>query len=145
MEQNELDRFLAAQNFMYPLALKEVRRGRKQTHWIWYIFPQLRGLGKSRNSYVYGIADAEEARAYLAHPILSARLREITAALLALDGNDPVCIFGAVDARKVRSSMTLFSSVSEGDMLFREVLRKYYGGAEDPVTLAYLRGEKRDV
>lgn len=142
MEQNGLDRFLAAQEWTYPLAYREITQGRKRTHWIWYIFPQLRGLGYSRNSVKYGIADLAEARAYLAHPILSSRLREITEALLVLDGDDPVRIFGEVDAAKVRSSMTLFCVASEGEALFREVLRRYYGGEQDPLTLSLLRGER---
>lgn len=136
-EQN-LDRFLKAQETTYSQALEEIRSGRKQTHWIWYIFPQLKGLGRSYNANYYGIADIEEARQYLNHPILGARLHEITRALLLLpEGLSAESILGSIDALKVRSSMTLFDQVvPEG--IFRQVLKRYYQNKEDQLTLKAL-------
>ncbi len=132
---DSLDRFLTAQENMYPRALNEIRCGRKRSHWMWYIFPQLRALGKSAKAYCFGIANGEEARAYLAHPVLSARLLEITNALLALDTNDAVHIFGDIDAVKLRSSMTLFALVAPSEVSFQLVLDKFFGGEKDPITL----------
>lgn len=136
--QNSLERFLKAQESSYPQALEEIRNGRKQTHWIWYIFPQLRGLGHSYNANFYGIADLEEARRYLNHPILGARLREITRALLLLpEGLSAESILGGIDALKVCSCMTLFNQVAPGGM-FRQVLERYYQDREDQLTLKAL-------
>lgn len=136
--QNALDRFLKAQETIYPQALKEIRSGRKQTHWIWYIFPQLKGLGHSYNANYYGIADVEEARQYLNHPVLGARLHEITRALLLLpEGLSAESILGSIDALKVRSSMTLFDKVAP-DGIFRQVLKRYYQDKEDRLTLEAL-------
>ena len=134
----DLNRFLAAQERDYAQALAEIRAGRKWSHWIWYIFPQLRGLGYSYNAAFYGIADAEEARQYLAHPVLGARLREITGALLELDENDPVRVMGRPDDLKLCSCMTLFASIAEPDSVFDKVLVKYYGGKRDAATLRML-------
>lgn len=133
-----LERFTDAQVYAYPAALREIRNGRKESHWMWFIFPQLRGLGRSDTAQFFGIAGAAEAREYLAHPVLSARLTEITGALLELPETNPVRIFGPVDALKLRSCMTLFAAVSEPDSVFRQVLQKYYGGTEDPLTLELL-------
>lgn len=136
--QNSLERFLKAQESSYPQALEEIRNGRKQTHWIWYIFPQLRGLGRSYNANFYGIADLEEARRYLNHPILGARLREITRALLLLpEGLSAESILGGIDALKVCSCMTLFNKVAPGG-IFRQVLERYYQNREDQLTLKAL-------
>ena len=134
---HSLERFVEAQELMYMMALDEVRNGRKRGHWIWYIFPQLKGLGESYNSSYYGINGIEEARAYLNHPILGARLREITAAFLALKGESAKDVFGHLDAMKVRSCMTLFNVVSDDD-LFHRVLDRYYNGVADNRTLAIL-------
>lgn len=137
MNNSDLERFVQAQELMYPMAFDEVRNGRKRGHWIWYIFPQLKGLGMSENSQYYGINGIEEARAYLQHPVLGARLREITAAFLALKGESAEGVFGHLDAMKVCSCMTLFNEVSDDD-LFRKVLDCYYNGVADDRTLEML-------
>ena len=137
MNNSGLERFVEAQELMYMMALDEVRNGRKRGHWIWYIFPQLKGLGMSDNSHYYGIDDLEEARAYLNHPILGARLRKITSVFLDSVGKNAQDVFGYLDAMKVRSCMTLFNEVSE-DNLFRKVLDRYYSGLADEKTLAIL-------
>lgn len=122
-----LQRFLDAQEDMYPVALKEIRKGGKQSHWIWYIFPQEKGLGYSYNSQFYGLDGEEEARAYLAHPVLGTRLREITRALLAHRGHCTVrqLMGSEVDVLKLHSSMQLFDKVSPDDV-FAEVLKAYF-------------------
>lgn len=132
-----LQRFLDAQENIYAAALAELKAGEKRTHWMWFVFPQMRGLGFSSNARFYGIASMEEARAYLAHEVLEARLRECTQAVLDVRGKSLDAILGAVDAQKFRSSMTLFLRAS-GDALFREALERYCGGAEDERTLALL-------
>lgn len=137
MNSSNLERFVEAQELMYPMALDEVRNGRKSGHWIWYIFPQLKGLGMSEISQYYGIDGIEEARAYLQHPVLGVRLREITSAFLALKEESAVGVFGHLDAMKVCSCMTLFNEVSEDD-LFRKVLDRYYDGVADVRTLEML-------
>ncbi len=133
-----IDRFLAPQKTSYPVALNEVRNGRKVSHWMWYIFPQLRGLGQSTSAWYYGIEDLDEARAYLEHPVLGQRLREITQAALDLSETDPMKIFGWPDNMKFRSCMTLFALVSEDD-LFTKALGKFFGGQEDSMTLGLLK------
>lgn len=138
MDINSLDRFLEAQERVYDIALGEIRRGQKRSHWMWFIFPQLRSLGRSSMAYIYGIADIDEARAYLAHPILGERLVSICEALLLIEGKSSVDILGSVDALKLRSSMTLFSSVSEEESIFVRVLDKFYGGEADKLTLELL-------
>lgn len=125
--QNDLDRFVEAQRGVYDRALIELRRGRKESHWMWFIFPQLRGLGSSANSHYYGIADTAEARAYLTHPVLGPRLRECAAVLLAVDGRSALEIFGTPDQLKLRSSMTLFAGVAEAGSVFDKVLQKFWG------------------
>ncbi|MBQ1196917.1 MAG: DUF1810 domain-containing protein [Clostridia bacterium] len=134
----DLERFLEAQSFSYAHALREIQRGRKQTHWMWYIFPQLRGLGRSYNSQYYGIADINEARAYLEHPVLGARLRELCEILLGLEQNDPYAVMGSPDDIKLRSSMTLFAHVAEDNAVFLAVLDKFFGGKQDGYTLRIL-------
>ena len=130
-----LERFIKAQELNYLTALNEIRSGRKLSHWIWYVFPQLKGLGRSYNSEYYGIANAEEAEAYLAHPILGERLQEITRALLELPSNLTARdILGGIDARKVRSCMTLFFQVSK-EQLFLDVLNRFYEGKLDRTTI----------
>ena len=133
-----IDRFLAPQKSSYAIALEEVRNGRKVSHWMWYIFPQLRGLGQSNVAWYYGIEDLDEANAYLDHPVLGQRLREITQAALGLSETDPMKIFGWPDNMKFRSCMTLFALVSEDD-LFARALDKFFGGREDSMTLELLK------
>ena len=133
-----LDRFLDAQRGDYAAALAEVRRGRKTSHWMWYIFPQIAGLGQSSTARYYSIRDLEEAREYYAHPVLGQRLREISGALLDLRGSDPVAVFGGIDSMKLKSSMTLFAVAAPDDPLFQQVLDKYYGGDQDALTLRIL-------
>ena len=133
---NSLERFVVAQELMYPRALEEVKNGRKVTHWIWYIFPQLKGLGHSNKSIYYGLDGIDEARAYLAHPVLGARLREITTAVLQSDKSADE-IFGGIDTIKLRSCMTLFNEVAEDD-LFTKVLEKHFEGKKDLQTLQLL-------
>ena len=133
-----LDRFLDAQRGDYAAALAEVRRGRKTSHWMWYIFPQIAGLGQSSTARYYSIRDLEEAREYYAHPVLGQRLREISGALLDLRGSDPVAVFGGIDSMKLKSSMTLFALAAPDDPIFQQVLDKYYGGEQDALTLRIL-------
>jgi uncharacterized protein (DUF1810 family) len=128
-----LDRFVQAQQGVYPTALAELRAGRKRSHWMWFVFPQLAGLGRSATAERYAIGSLHEAREYLAHPLLGARLRECAAALLALPGSDPEAVLGGIDALKLRSSMTLFLRASS-DQLFADVLAKYYDGEPDAET-----------
>lgn len=133
MGDYNLQRFLDAQQGDYEHALTEIRNGRKYSHWIWYIFPQLKGLGMSYNSQYYGISGKEEAEAYLAHPVLGERLREITSAFLQLKSKTAEEVFGSLDAMKVLSCMTLFNEVAPGD-LFRQVIDRYYQGEKDEMT-----------
>lgn len=136
---SDLERFRRAQETVYGQALGEIRGGKKQTHWMWFIFPQLRGLGESYMSTYYGIADADEARRYLADEVLSARLCEISEAMLSVTGKTATAILGPIDARKLFSSMTLFDAVStERDTVFARVLDRYYGGERDSRTLRML-------
>ncbi len=128
-----LERFIQAQNFAYETALAEIHNGCKCSHWIWYIFPQLRGLGFSANANFYGITDAEEAKAYLAHPVLGPRLREITSALLNHKDKSAAEIL-AMDAIKVRSCMTLFDIVSPND-IFSQVLKQFFGDTKCDFTI----------
>lgn len=138
----DLMRFLQAQEGRqagtYSQALAEIRRGRKESHWIWYIFPQLKGLGRSSMSEFYGISGMEEARAYLKDPVLGARLVEICNALLALEAKDIVQVMGRPDDKKLKSSMTLFEAVAEKPEVFQRVLDKYYQGKRDGRTLRML-------
>ena len=131
----DLNRFIEAQNRVYPIALKELQEGRKRSHWMWYIFPQLKHLGHSYNAKFYGISGWEEAKAYLANPILDARLRKVSEIILALPGDDAQEVFGGIDARKLRSSMTLFDLVAPND-IFSRVLEKYFNGKRDRRTIA---------
>ena len=135
MDINSLERFLEAQEHTYATALKEIKNGKKRTHWMWYIFPQLRGLGKSRMAYAYGINGIEEAKAYIEHPVLSARLIEICEALLEHKDQDIEDILGGIDAMKLRSSMTLFAYISNNDSVFHKVLDSFYDGEMDELTL----------
>ena len=139
MDSNSLNRFIIAQEYMYVNALEEIKRGEKESHWIWYIFPQLRGLGHSPKANTYGINGLEETKAYLEHPVLSARLIEITEALLTHRGKDIEDIMGDIDALKLRSSMTLFALISEADSVFHRVLDCFYEGKMDEITLELLK------
>jgi uncharacterized protein (DUF1810 family) len=131
-----LERFVEAQEPVYDTALAELRRGSKRTHWMWFVFPQLAGLGRSPTAQHYALDGLEEARRYLAHPVLGARLRECAQALLDLGLDDPVAVLGGVDALKLRSSMTVFAQL---EPLCGRVLDTYYAGEPDPLTLELLR------
>jgi uncharacterized protein (DUF1810 family) len=135
----DLQRFVAAQDDggTYRQALAELRAGTKRSHWMWFVFPQVAGLGRSPMAQRYAISGADEARAYLAHPVLGPRLVECARALTALGTADPVAVLGPVDAQKLRSSMTLFAAVSD-EPVFREVLERYFGGTEDDATTSRL-------
>jgi uncharacterized protein (DUF1810 family) len=137
---SDLARFVAAHDAgnTYATALAELKAGRKRSHWMWFVFPQVVGLGRSATAQYYALSGLDEARDYLAHPVLGPRLRECAAALTALPGDDPVDILGGIDAQKLRSSMTLFALASQSDddrALFSAVLDRYYGGTEDPETV----------
>ncbi len=132
---DDLERFVAAQDETgWEEILDELRCGRKTGHWIWFVFPQLRGLGLSGMSERYGIAGIDEARAYLAHPVLGPRLREGVRAVIAHEGFTAAAILGETDAMKFRSSLTLFGAAAAEPGLFGEALAQYFGGAEDPLT-----------
>ena len=133
-----LARFVKAQEGDYARALREIQSGRKRSHWMWYIFPQLRGLGFSSTAQFYGIRDLEEARAYWTHPVLGPRLVEISEALLALETNDPGRVLGYPDDLKLRSCMTLFELAAPEQPVFGRVLEKFYAGRRDPRTLELL-------
>lgn len=136
----KLERFFPYHTNDYPQALREMRAGEKKSHWIWYIFPQLKGLGMSGRSVKFGIENADEAREYLRHPELGADLREITLVLLELKENDPVKVMSwEIDAVKLRSCMTLFACVSEEGSVFHKVLDKFFGGEMDEATLKLLK------
>lgn len=134
-----LERFVEAQKSEYDVALREIREGCKRSHWIWFVFPQMASLGFSYNARFYGISCLDEARAYLAHPILGKRLRQITEALLQHKGKDVLSILGAIDTLKVCSCMTLFDAVSPDDV-FRQVLKTFYEDKRDAQTLALVGG-----
>ena len=129
-----VDRFVKAQDEVFVCALEEVKSGRKQTHWMWFIFPQITGLGRSTTSIFYSIKDIEEAKEYLDHPLLGYRLREISQALLELNTDNPYEVFGSTDAMKLRSCMTLFDVV-EPQSVFEKVLMKFFEGRRDNRTL----------
>lgn len=134
-----LQRFVDAQRAEFESALFELQNGAKRGHWIWYIFPQLAGLGKSWNSDFFGISSRAEAEAYLKHPILGQRLRDCTAIVNSLEDCSIKAIFGGIDSVKFRSSMTLFSEIGPDKQIFEQALEKYFSGAADPITLDILR------
>ena len=134
----DLSRFIEAQKKSYPAALCEIRNGRKTSHWMWYIFPQIHGLGRSPISQYYAIQSLEEAKAFLQDPYLGGNLLEISEVLLALQTNNRTEVFGKLDDMKLWSCMTLFSVVSEEDSVFCQVLDKYYQGRADRKTLGIL-------
>jgi len=133
-----LARFVEAQKDDYERALAEIESGRKQSHWMWYIFPQLAGLGSSSTAQFYAIKSLDEARAYLAHPVLGTRLLACTEAAVRVEGKTANAIFGMPDCLKLRSCATLFACVAEPDSVFERLLGKYYAGERDPRTLELL-------
>ena len=138
-QADNLQRFLDAQQSVYAAALAEVKRGRKQSHWMWFIFPQIHGLGFSDISKRYAIKSKVEAEEFIQHPILGARLISICNELLELDSNDAQKIFGTPDDLKLRSSMTLFSSLPNTNPVFEQVLSKFFGGIKDNRTLQIMK------
>jgi uncharacterized protein (DUF1810 family) len=141
MKESTLKRFIDAQESSYAIALSEIKSGRKRSHWMWYVFPQIKGLGFSETSVYYAIKDIEEAEAFLNHPILGSRLIEISKELLKLQSDNAHQILGSPDDVKLHSSMTLFSSVPGASPVFEEVLRKFFNGEKDNKTLQIL-GDK---
>ena len=133
-----LQRFLDAQAHTYDQALTELRAGEKRTHWMWFVFPQIAGLGRSGMAQRFALSGMDEARAYAAHPTLGRRLVECARALTDLDTADPVQVLGPVDAQKLRSSMTLFAHAAPGEPVFRAVLDHYFEGTEDDATTSRL-------
>ncbi len=135
----DLRRFVEAQERVYDTVLAELRNGAKRSHWIWFVFPQLQGLGRSATAQKYGISSLDEARAYLAHPVLGPRLRECAGLVTGITGRSADQIFGWPDNLKVRSSMTLFARAADDNSDFRAVLDKFYAGEDDQATLDMLR------
>ena len=135
----DLQRFLDAQARNYPAALEELRAGRKTSHWMWYVFPQIAGLGFSAMAQTYAIGSLAEASAYLDHPVLGERLRDCVRATLAVRGRSAHEIFGSPDDLKFRSSLTLFAEAAPGEPLFRAALDAYFAGAPDAATIEKLR------
>lgn len=136
----DLKRFVDAQAPVYRDVIEELRAGRKRSHWMWFVFPQLRGLGSSPTAVHYGISSLEEARAYLAHDLLGPRLRECTRLVNDVADRSAADIFGSPDDLKLRSSMTLFARATDDNQDFVALLDKYYGGEQDPLTLERLTG-----
>ena len=134
----DLARFVSAQDRVWDDVVRELKAGRKETHWMWFVFPQLATLGRSSLARFYGMSGLDEATAYLAHPILDARLNEVCTILLKLDGNDPRAIFGSVDALKLRSCLTLFAAASGGGRVFLQCLQQYFEGVSDDLTSSHL-------
>jgi uncharacterized protein (DUF1810 family) len=134
----DLDRFVRAQQGVYDVALDELRRGRKSSHWMWFVFPQLAGLGRSATAVRYAITGTDEARAYLAHPVLGPRLRTATDVAHDAPARSADALLGGIDAVKLRSSMTLFARVATDPRRFVSVLDRWYDGAEDPATVRLL-------
>jgi uncharacterized protein (DUF1810 family) len=134
-----LERFVTAQAQIYPRVLAELQAGRKQSHWMWFIFPQIAGLSGSYRGQLYAIQSLEEAQEYLAHPVLGARLRECCEAVIAVEGKTAHQIFGSPDDLKFRSCLTLFAQVAPDEPLFADLLDKYFDGEADELTLRKLR------
>ena len=137
-DRYDLQRFVEAQSGWHEQVCRELEEGRKRSHWMWFIFPQLKGLGHSAMAERYGISSRGEAEAYLAHSVLGARLRHCTELVVAVEGRSVEQIFGSPDDLKFRSSMTLFASVDAGGSVFARALGKYFGGRPDPLTLERL-------
>ena len=140
MDFNSLDRFVQAQTLMYSTTLREIKNGKKVSHWMWYMFPQLRGLGTSFMANMYGISGLDEAKAYLDHPVLSGRLYEACGELLKHKDKSAFDIFGDIDEMKLKSSMTLFALASEDYTIFDEVLRCFFDGEMDEATVKLING-----
>jgi len=138
MPEQDLIRFLEAQNQMYLTALEEVKKGSKKSHWMWFVFPQLKGLGSSETAWHFGIKGITEAKLYFEHPVLGKHLIEISEALLQVKGKTALAIFGSPDNMKLRSCMTLFASLEKSDPVFLAVLQHYFDGKPDPLTLSLL-------
>ena len=134
----DLSRFTKAQEQDFKTAFKEIKNGRKMSHWMWYIFPQIQGLGKSSTSQYYGIKDLNEARAFINDPYLGRNLKKISMALLELEENNAVAIFGKPDDIKLKSCMTLFSCISEDGSIFHKVLEKYFDGRQCKRTVSII-------
>jgi uncharacterized protein (DUF1810 family) len=139
-DQYHLERFVAAQNAgqTFERAVAELRRGRKTSHWMWFVFPQIAGLGRSPTSRMYAISSLAEARAYLAHPVLGPRLGECAELVCGVEGRTAEQIFGSIDAQKLRSSATLFALADPTTQVFQRVLDQYFGGVADPATEALI-------
>ncbi len=140
----DLARFIDAQDPVFDTVLAELRSGLKRSHWMWFIFPQIDGLGFSPTTRHFSIKSLSEARAYLGHPVLEARLMQCVEIVLALEGRTAAEVFGPVDGMKLRSSMTLFAQVDGPDSPFAAVLTKYFAGEPDPRSLKLLRGASKD-
>ena len=143
LDPRGLGRFLAEQERYYEFALAELTRGRKAGHWMWFVLPQLRGLGMSEMSWTYGIEGLQEARDYLGHPVLGARLRECVRAICSHPETSAEAILGGTDALKFRSSLTLFAVAAPDETLFADALAQFYGGRPDEKTLAMLARAKQ--
>ena len=135
-----LRRFVYAQQAVYETVCRELRQGRKESHWMWFIFPQIKGLGHSEMARKFAISSRDEAKAYLAHPVLGPRLRECSRIVADLEGKSVEDIFGYPDDMKFRSSMTLFAQTAKDNEIFKRCLEKYLGGEADPATLVLLNG-----
>ena len=138
----DLGRFIEAQSRWIERVFTELQEGRKQSHWMWFIFPQLKGLGHSAMTNRYGISSGKDAEAYLTHPILGSRLRHCTSLVLLVEGRSIEQIFEDPDDLKFRSSMTLFASVDSESVIFKNALKKYFAGKPDQLTIHQLKGEK---
>lgn len=139
----KLQRFVDAQEPVISSVLAELKHGRKRGHWIWFIFPQLKGLGRSSTAEFYGLTSLAEAMAYLKHPVLGQRLVKCTDLVNAIEGSDTEDIFGEIDAMKFRSCMTLFARADPGNHVFADALEKYFAGDPDPLTISYLDGPSK--
>ena len=142
MDTDSLERFLVAQESSFDMALREIRQGKKRTHWMWYVFPQVAGLGFSQTSKFYAIRDGAEAKRYLDHPVLRERLVTISRALLEQTTNNANQVLGSPDDVKLQSCMTLFAAVPGADPVFQQVLDKYFSGMPDQKTLDLLAADK---
>ena len=141
-DSHNLQRFVDAQQHVISSVIAELKHGRKRGHWIWFIFPQLKGLGHSANSEFYGILSLQEAAAYLQHPLLGPRLKECTQLVNAVEGHSAQDIFGEIDALKFRSSMTLFAKAASDNQIFINAIEKYFAGEFDALTIERLEGEQ---
>jgi uncharacterized protein (DUF1810 family) len=140
-----IERFLSAQEKAYDNALREIKNGMKESHWMWFVFPQIRGLGFTEYNVYFGLKNLDEAKQYLEHPILGKRLVEISQAVLSQQGKTAMEIFGRPDERKLRSCMTLFSQIQNADPVFEKVLEKYYNGSKDEKTISILHSQKKII